>query len=76
MCATAQQKSIFYSCFWITRASKKLKLYIVEVCSFITQNGWTALMSAAANGKCDVVTELISLGADIDIQNNVSFFIH
>ena len=36
------------------------------------QDGWTALMNAAANGRCDVVTELISLGADVDIQNNVS----
>ena len=32
-------------------------------------------MYAAANGKCDVVTELISLGADVDIQTNVSHFL-
>ena len=32
-------------------------------------------MCAAANDKCDVVTELISLGADIDIQNIVSHFL-
>ena len=31
-------------------------------------------MSAAASGNCDVVTELISPGADVDIQNNVSYF--
>ena len=37
----------------------------------------TALMCAAVNGKSDVVTELISLGADVDIQDNVSqFFTH
>ena len=36
------------------------------------QEGWTALMWAAARGKCDVLTELISLGADVDIQDNVS----
>ena len=29
-------------------------------------------MWAADSGKCDVVTELISLGADVDIQDNVS----
>ena len=29
-------------------------------------------MYTAASGKCDVVTELISLGADVDIQTNVS----
>ena len=39
------------------------------------QFGLTALMYAAANGKCDVVTELISLGADVDIQTNVSHFL-
>ena len=42
---------------------------------FFTQDGVTALMCAAANGKCDVVTELISLGADVDIQENVSHFL-
>ena len=31
-------------------------------------------MYAASRGKCDVVTELISLGADVDIQTNVSYF--
>ena len=32
-------------------------------------------MCAAGTGKCDVVTELISLGADIDIQTFVSHFL-
>ena len=31
-------------------------------------------MWAAVSGKSDVVTELISLGANVDIQNNVSYF--
>ena len=57
-----------HSCF------QKIGIVLVEVCSFITQFGWTALMSAAAYGRCDVVTELISLGADVDIQDNVSYF--
>ena len=35
----------------------------------------TALMCAAASGRCDVVTELISLGADVDIQTNASYFL-
>ena len=56
------------SCF------QKIEIVLVEVCSFITQVGWTALMRAAARGRCDVVTELISLGADVDIQSNVSYF--
>ena len=33
-------------------------------------------MDGAITGKCDVVTELISLGADVDIQTNlVSYFL-
>ena len=32
-------------------------------------------MYCAANGECDIVTELISLGADVDIQDSVSHFI-
>ena len=32
-------------------------------------------MDAAITGKCDVVTELISLGADVDIQTIVSPFL-
>ena len=32
-------------------------------------------MCAAVSGRCDVVTELISLGADVDIQDNVSHFL-
>ena len=32
-------------------------------------------MCAVACGKCDVVTELISLGADVDMQDNVSHFL-
>ena len=37
-----------------------------------TQDGRTALVYATVRGKCDVVTELIYLGADVDIQDNVS----
>ena len=44
-------------------------------CYGFTQARWTALMWAAASGKSDVVTELISLGADVDIQTNVSHFL-
>ena len=39
------------------------------------QDGWTALMWAATSGRCGVVTELISLGADVDFQTNVSHFL-
>ena len=32
-------------------------------------------MYAVASAKSDVVTELISLGADVDIEDNVSYFL-
>ena len=32
-------------------------------------------MCATAYVKCDIVTELISLGADVDIQDKVSHFL-
>ena len=38
----------------------------------IPQYGWTPLISAADNRHCDVVIDLLSLGADINAQNNVS----
>ena len=39
------------------------------------QIGGTILLHAAAYGKCDIVTELISLGADVDVQDSVSHFL-
>ena len=40
------------------------------------QDGHTALVYATRSGKCNVVTELISLGADVDIKNSVSHFLY
>ena len=40
----------------------------------ITQEGWTPLMTAAANGKCDIVIDLLYEGALIDTQSNVSHY--
>ena len=40
----------------------------------ITQDGWTSLITAAAFGMCDVVSELLLEGAVVDAQNNVSHF--
>ena len=37
-----------------------------------TQDGWTPLMVAALNGECEVVTELLENGADVNGQENVS----
>ena len=38
----------------------------------ISQHGWTPLITAAYFGKCDVVSELLYEGADVDAQDNVS----
>ena len=39
--------------------------------SVITQDGWTALMLAAGKGLRDAAVELMKLGADLNLQNNV-----
>ena len=41
-------------------------------CMSITQAGYTPLITAALNGKCDVVLDLLDSGADVNAQNNVS----
>ena len=38
----------------------------------ITQYGLTSLMTAALNGKCDVVLDLLDSGADVNAQDDVS----
>ena len=35
------------------------------------QNGWTALMNAAANGKLSCLELLVEKGADLNAKNNV-----
>ena len=46
----------------------------VTMMSFIPipQCGWTPLIAAATNGHCDIVIDLLSLGAGINAQSNVS----
>ena len=39
--------------------------------SVITQDGWTPLMYAAREGRNEVVTQLLKLGAAVDLQNRV-----
>ena len=39
---------------------------------FVPQLGYTPLMSAADRGHYDVVKDLLALGADVNVQNNVS----
>ena len=38
---------------------------------YITQDGWSALMSAANQGMTDVVVELVKTGANVDMQDKV-----
>ena len=38
----------------------------------ITQDGWTPLITAALNGECDVVLDLLDSGADVNAQSYVS----
>ena len=39
--------------------------------SVITQDGYTALMMAAREGKTDIVSLLLEAGANTDLQNKV-----
>ena len=41
---------------------------------YVTQYGYTPLISAADSGHCDVVIDLLALNADVDVnaQTNVS----
>ena len=44
--------------------------------SVITQNGVSALMFAAMEGKTEVVVELVKAGANVDMQDKVRSYIH
>ena len=41
-------------------------------CMSITQDGWTPLITAAWEGKCDVVLDLLDSGAYVNAQKDVS----
>ena len=45
------------------------------MCLSLSQDGYTPLISAALNGHDDVVIELLSLGANINTQMNVSHYL-
>ena len=44
--------------------------------SVITQEGWSALMSAAGWGKTEAVVELVKAGANVDMQDKVCQYIY
>ena len=41
-------------------------------CMPTTQSGYTPIISATLEGECEVVIELLSNGADVNAQTNVS----
>ena len=43
--------------------------------SVITQRGGSALMRAAINGRTDTVKELVTAGANLNLQNNVCQYV-
>ena len=44
--------------------------------SVITQNGVSALMCAAREGKTEAVVELVKAGANVDMQDKVCQYIN
>ena len=44
--------------------------------SVITQNGWSALMAAAKEGKTEAVVELVKAGTNVDMQDKVCQYIY
>ena len=43
--------------------------------SVITQSGESALMRAASGGRTDTVKELVTAGANLNLQNNVCQYV-
>ena len=56
---------------WHMKNNLVCTLYNIYLTHFILQNGWTALMRASDSGFTDVVRELLSGGAQIDLQDEV-----
>ena len=48
------------------------KFRIVCSITYISQNGWTALMQASLNGHAEVVDTLIQHGARVNIKKEVN----
>ena len=43
--------------------------------SVITQDGYSALMGAAGWDKTEVVVELVKAGANVDMRDNVCYYL-
>ena len=53
-----------------------ISVCVILCVSVITQDGWSALMEAASEGKTEVVVQLVEAGANVDMQNKVCQYIH
>ena len=49
---------------------------VILLMTVIKQNGWSALMAAAQEGKTEAVVELVKAGANVDMQNEVCQYIY
>ena len=56
----------------------EMQYLLIAVCVYqcvchtvITQDGWSALLLAAVEGKAEVVVELVKAGANVDMQSEV-----
>ena len=64
----------WYACIHITCFTSESQYDIVFGCFVYLQEGWTALMAAANNGRYGVVDILLQHGANPDMQDDVSTF--
>ena len=48
-----------------------VSLFIILHMSVITQDGDSALMRAASDGRTETIKELVKAKANLDLQNNV-----
>ena len=55
----------------VSACTVSISVFVTIHMSVITQDGHSALMEAAREGKTEVVVELVKAGANVDIQNKV-----
>ena len=50
----------------------KFSVQLCAICSFVLQDGWSALHFSAWAGRQAVLQELLQHGADVNLQDKVS----
>ena len=66
-CKLCARRGLHFSAFHVVIVEEFLKN-----CMSTTQDEYTPLVTAAWCGKCDVISELLDNGADVNAQNYVS----